>query len=74
MPAAEVENVCVVGLSPRSGADGDWVLLTSGADVSLLPRRLAGCGQPLLIPNVMISDAQGSEMNINGMRRATIEY
>ena len=51
------------------------VILDSGADVSLLPQKLAGCGYEVEPPTTLrIHDAQGGTMRAQGMRRAQLYF
>ena len=52
-----------------SGHDDEWVILDSGADLSLLPQRLRSRGKPIAVPNLQVSDAQGGSLPIRDMRR-----
>ena len=47
----------------------EFIVLDSGADVSLVPRRFGWSGYPLTKPDVMLQDAQGAQVNVSGMRR-----
>ena len=48
------------------------VILDSGADMSLLPRRYADKGIAIDTPNIVLEDAQGGVLEIGGMRRAEL--
>ena len=51
------------------------VILDSGADVSLLPQTLAGCGYEVEPPSTLrIHDAQGETMRAQGVRRAQLYF
>ena len=52
--------------------DDEWVILDSGADLSLLPQRLRSRGKPIDVPNLQVSDAQGGSLPIRDMRRVVL--
>ena len=54
------------------GHDDEWVILDSGADVSLLPQRHRSRGKPIDVPNLQVSDAQGGSLPIRDMRRVLL--
>ena len=54
------------------GHDDEWVILDSGADLSLLPQRLRSRGKPIDVPNLQVSDAQGGSLPIRDMRRVVL--
>ena len=51
----------------------EWIVLDSGADVSLLPRRCAA-GYDIPSPQVQLEDAQGNPLDIGGMRQVEVEF
>ena len=57
---------------PQGHDDDEWVILDSGADLSLLPQRLRGRGKPIDVPNLQVSDAQGGSLPIRDMRRVVL--
>ena len=57
---------------PQGHDDDEWVILDSGADLSLLPQRLRGRGKPIDVPNLQVSDAQGGSLPIRDMRRVAL--
>ena len=54
------------------GHDREWVILDSGADLSLLPQRLRSRGKPIDVPNLQVSDAQGGSLSIRDMSRVLL--
>ena len=54
------------------GYEDEWVILDSGADLSLLPQRLRSRGKPIAVPNLQVSDAQGGSLPIRDMRRVVL--
>lgn len=54
---------------------GEWIVLDSGADVSLLPHRMAMAGKPKQMSGyVRLEDAQGGKLQIGGMNQAQISF
>ena len=51
----------------------EWIVLDSGADVSLLPRRCAA-GYDIPSPQVQLEDAQGNPLDISWMRQVEVEF
>ena len=51
---------------------GDWIILDSGADVSLLPNSYGDVGIPVTHRNLQLEDAQGGSLAVAGMRRADV--
>ena len=51
----------------------EWIVLDSGADVSLIPHRCM-VGRDVETPNLYLQDAQGKELRIGGMKQAEVEF
>ena len=68
---SEPLNVRMVQLDTKQHV----VILDSGADVSLLPRRLSDAGVEVSTPtSLRLQDAQGGAMRVEGMRRAVLQF
>eukprot|EP00435_Cladocopium_sp_Y103_P028310 s1787_g7.t1 len=52
---------------------GELVVLDSGADISLLPYHLSGCGVPRVGGRTILEDAQGERLQTYGKRSARVE-
>ena len=53
--------------------ESEWIVLDSGADVSLLPYRCLA-GQDIPSPNLQLEDAQGNSLAVGGMKQAQVEF
>lgn len=53
--------------------EGEWIVLDSGADVSLLPHRFLA-GQEVQSPDLRLEDAQDNQIQVGGMRKAQVEF
>ena len=49
------------------------IVLDSGADISLLPQAMAGCGRPSASGKAVLEDAQGGRLQTFGKKLAQIE-
>ena len=71
---AELEKVekfpiCTVS----EGSSRTLIVLDSGADISLLPQPMAGCGRPSGSGRAVLEDAQGGRLMTYGKKLAQIE-
>ena len=57
-------------ISNDSG-DGEWVILDSGSDVSLLPSRFQADGSSGLAPSVL-QNCQGGSLHTTGVKKAEL--
>lgn len=57
----------------ESVEESAWIVLDSGADVSLLPYRCL-VGQDTPSPNLQLEDAQGNSLAVGGMKQAQVEF
>ena len=57
----------------RAVPAGQLVVLDSGADISLLPYHLSGCGTPRPGGHAVLEDAQGERLQTFGKRSARVE-
>ena len=57
----------------RAVPAGQLVVLDSGADISLLPYHMSGCGVPRPGGRTILEDAQGERLQTYGKRSARVE-
>ena len=57
-----------------SQQEAQWIVLDSGADVSLLPFSHGSAGVDSGTPNLHLEDAQGQKLRVGGLRQAELEF
>ena len=67
----EVEKLHIRAV--RQWEEPTLVVLDSGADVSLLPWKMSCKGKPTDLGRIVLEDAQGSQLEMFGKRKANIE-
>ena len=65
-------HVRMIGQADDSD-QSEWIVLDSGADVSLLPSASLA-GQHVDAPDLHLEDAQGKRLRIGGTRKAQLEF
>jgi len=67
----EVPNEEFINLTSQASEDGEWVILDSGSDVSLLPNRfVADAGSDR---NLALRDCQGGSLAVSGTRSTDLQ-
>ena len=54
-------------------SEHEWIVLDSGADVSLLPHRCVA-GYNIPSPSVQLEDARSNSLKVGGVRKAQVEF
>ena len=71
-PQVEVHHVRAV--EQKQSVEGEWIVLDSGADVSLIPSDRLNVGSEIAAPQLFLEDAQGNSLRVGGMREAQVEF
>ena len=58
----------------KQSCEGEWIVLDSGADVSLIPSSRVDVGCEVETPQLLLEDAQGNPLRVGGMREAQVEF
>ena len=58
----------------KQSCEGEWIVLDSGADVSLIPSSRVDVGCEVETPQLLLEDAQGSPLRVGGTREAQVEF
>ena len=71
---SDCETFHVRTVEQMSQEEAQWIVLDSGADVSLLPFSHGSAGVDSGTPKSHLEDAQGQKLRVGGMRQAELEF